>query len=82
MLFLFYMYRSDHKNSQTGLGREGRGRLEEQSDLGLHSLLFCLHLLEALLYGKTTHSSFRKIIVRIQTDRSGQRGETQIRGAV
>ena len=28
--------------------------LKEQSDLGLHYLLFCLHILDTLLYGKTT----------------------------
>ena len=28
--------------------------LEEQSDQGLHCLLFRLHLLDALLYGKAT----------------------------
>ena len=28
--------------------------LEEQSDQGLHYLQYCLHLLDALLYGKTS----------------------------
>ena len=28
--------------------------LEEQSDQGLHCLQYCLHLLDALLYGKTS----------------------------
>ena len=32
--------------------------LEEQSDQGLHCLQFHLHLLEALLYGKTTLFQF------------------------
>ena len=34
------------------------GLLEEQSDQGLHSLQFCLHLLDALLYGKATLFKF------------------------
>ena len=32
--------------------------LEEQSDKGLHCSPFCLHLLDTLLYGKTTLSKF------------------------
>ena len=35
--------------------------LEEQSDQGLHYLHYCLHLFDALLYGKTSFSSFRMI---------------------
>ena len=31
---------------------------EEQSDQGLHCLPFCLHLLDALLYGKATLFKF------------------------
>ena len=33
--------------------------LEEQSDQGLHYLQYCVHLLDALLYGKTSFSSFK-----------------------
>ena len=33
--------------------------LEEQSDQGLHYLQYCVHLLNALLYGKTSFSSFK-----------------------
>ena len=32
--------------------------LEEQSDLGLHCLQFCLHLLDALLHGEVTLFKF------------------------
>ena len=32
--------------------------LEEQSDQGLHYLQYCLHLLDALLYGKTSFFQF------------------------
>ena len=32
--------------------------LEEQSDQGLHYLQYCLHLLDALLYGKTSLFEF------------------------
>ena len=32
--------------------------LEEQSDQGLHYLQYCLHLLDALLYGKTSLFAF------------------------
>ena len=49
--------------------------LWEQSDQGLHCLLFHLHLLDKLLYGKTALFKFRMIIVMFisfQTDRSGQ----------
>ena len=33
--------------------------LEEQSDQGLHYLPYCLHILNALLYGKTSFFHFR-----------------------
>ena len=33
--------------------------LQEQSDLGPHCLSFCLHLLDTLLYGKTTLRKFK-----------------------
>ena len=32
--------------------------LEEQSDQGLHYLQYCLHLLDALLYGKASSFQF------------------------
>ena len=32
--------------------------LEEQSDQGLHYLQYCLHLLDALLYGKSSLFEF------------------------
>ena len=32
--------------------------LEEQSDQGLHCLQYCLHLFDALLYGKTSLFEF------------------------
>ena len=38
--------------------------LEAQSDQGLHCLQYCLHLLDALLYGKTSFSSFRMITAK------------------
>ena len=38
--------------------------LEEQSDQGLHYLQYCLHLLDALLYGKASFSSFRMITTK------------------
>ena len=40
--------------------------LEEQSDQGLHYLQYCLHLLDALLYGKNPlFSNFRMITAKI-----------------
>ena len=35
-----------------------RRRSREQSDQGLHCLLFCLHLLDSLLYGRVTLFKF------------------------
>ena len=37
--------------------------LEEQSDQGLHYSQYCLHLLDALLYGKTSYFQFYDVLV-------------------
>ena len=39
--------------------------LEEQSDQGLHCLQFCPHLLDELLYGKSSLSNLRGILQQI-----------------
>ena len=46
-------YRNDPKFSDS-LVWANSADLDQQSDQGLHCLQYCLHLLEALLYGKTS----------------------------
>ena len=42
---------------------------EEQSDQDLHYLQYCLHLLDTLLFGKTSFSSFRMITAKFSSVR-------------
>ena len=55
MFLKFRTDRSEQTEEQSDQGRTDRSeQTEEQSDQGLHCLLFRLHFLDTLLYGKAT----------------------------
>ena len=62
------VYRNDLKFSErlvwTNSADPDQTAPRGESDQGLHYLQNCLHLLDALLYGKTSFSSFRMITVQ------------------
>ena len=64
MILLIFAYLKDSKFldrlvwANSAVQNQIRLLLEEQSDQGLHYLQYCLHLLDALLYGKTSFFQF------------------------
>ena len=53
--------------------------LDEQSDQGLHCLLFHLHLFDEISLGFASFFEFTVMIQSFRADRSGQTVQTQIR---